>query len=251
MISDAKIRTGENSTVSEEFAQARATLHRQMLSAISHDLKTPLATIIGSLEVHRRMGDRLTREKRDILLNSALGEAYRLDNFITNILDMARLEGSMVTPRPERCNIASLINDCIVRLGPKRHRCEITLMPIGDLLHAQIDPMLLGRAIGLLLENAMKHGGKTPVIEVEYGSDGPMFFIRIRDYGPGIPPGKEETIFSKYTRFAHSDRQNAGTGLGLAICRQLMHLLDGTVATENHPEGGALFTLSFPADALQ
>ncbi len=227
------------------FEKIREQLHRQMLSAVSHDLKTPLATIIGSLEIYGRMEGKLTKEKGDMLLNSALAEAYRLDNFITNILDMAKLEAGMVKTRTERCNLTHLLNDAIIRLGPRRSRCDITLDATGE-VHLQADPMLVGRAAGLVLENAMKHAGKSPAIRVQYGCNGADCTIRVHDDGPGIPEGKEEIIFSKYARFAKADQQNAGTGLGLAICRQLLELMGGNVKAENHPDGGAVFTLQFP-----
>jgi two-component system sensor histidine kinase KdpD len=219
-----------------------------MLSAVSHDLKTPLATIIGSLEIYNRMEKKLTKEKRDMLINSALIESYRLDGFITNILDMAKLENGMVNVRRESCDLGNLINDCITRLGPRRDRCEISyaMETDGQML---LDPMLFSRAVGLVLDNAAKHGGKSPVIQVESGVDGERLVVNIRDHGPGLPEGKEDEIFSKYTRFAKEDQQNAGTGLGLAICRHLMTVQGGSVHGKNHTTGGAQFTLSLPAES--
>ncbi len=225
----------------------REALHRKILDGVSHDLKTPLATIIGSLEIYRRMEEKLSKEKCGALIGAALSEAYRLDNFITNILDMAKLENDMVRVRNEACDLTRLISECWVKLGPKRANCEMTMHSLNadTLVHA--DPMLLARAVNLVLENAMKHGGKKPVIVIEYGKEGGDVFIRVRDHGPGIAQGKETEIFSKYTRFHKADHQNAGTGLGLAICRQLMKLLAGTVEVANHAGGGAEFTIRLPA----
>lgn len=237
--------TRDSNTVSQNFDETREHIHRQMLAAVSHDLKTPLATVIGSLEIYTRMEDKLTKEKRAALINSALAEAYRLDNFITNILDMAKLESGMVKMRPERFDMTPLLQDCLKRLGPKRARADIKLRPAGDNTIITTDPMLLSRAAGLILENALRHAGKNPVIIIEYGWDEHTGFIRVHDNGPGIPLGKEDAIFSKYARFAKNDNQNAGTGLGLAICRQLMHLISGSVHVQNHPDGGAVFTLLF------
>jgi two-component system, OmpR family, sensor histidine kinase KdpD len=108
------------------------------------------------------------------------------------------------------------------------------------------DPMLLGRAIGLVIDNATKHAGKEATIEVRYSGNADHYMIRVSDNGLGIPAGKEEEIFSKHTRLSRKDQQNAGTGLGLAICRQMMRMLGGTVTAENSPEGGAVFTLKHP-----
>lgn len=237
------------SSASSSFDEAREQIHRQMLSAVSHDLKTPLATIIGSLEIYTRMNEKLTVEKKKILINSALMEAYRLDNFITNILDMAKFEGGTIKAKPEKCDLALLLQESLTRLGPKREKGRITVhaATAGEKnTYAYTDPMLLGRAAGLVLENALKHAGKDPVITVHYGIEKERAFIRVSDNGPGIIKGQEETIFSKYTRLSKSDQQNAGTGLGLAICREIMRVLSGEIHAMNNPQSGATFALTFP-----
>lgn len=231
----------------KNFDEMREALHRQILDAVSHDLKTPLATIIGSLEIYSQMAEKLTPEKIELLVATALIEAHRLDSFITNILDMAKLEGDLVKVREEDCDMTHLINDCLARLGPRRLQGDISVKQAGHESIVHADPMLLCRAINLVLENAMKHAGKNPVIEIEYGVENGHGFINVRDHGPGIAEGKETEIFSKYTRFNRADRQNAGTGLGLAICRLVMKLLLGSIEVKNHPEGGAVFLLRFPA----
>jgi len=231
----------------ENFDETREQIHRQMLSAVSHDLKTPLATIIGSLEIYNRMDEKLSREKQRSLVISALSEAYRLDNFISNILDMAKLESGMVQVNNEKCDLKSLLEDAITRLGPRRERGELRLQRIGSGSTVNTDPMLMGRAVQLLLENALRHTGKHPVVVVDYGIEGSKGVIRIRDNGPGIPRGQEKNIFSKYTRLGDSDTRNAGTGLGLAICQGIMRILSGEVKAENDTAGGAVFLLVFPA----
>ncbi|MGE3624424.1 MAG: sensor histidine kinase [Bdellovibrionales bacterium] len=224
----------------------REQFHRQILSSVSHDLKTPLASIIGSLEVYERMASRLTPEQQQSLIGVALQEAYRLDNFISNILDMARLENNMVKLREEPVLVGTLIEDCITRLGHRLKGSDIRIDAPARPLKIITDPTLLTRAICLLLDNAVKYGGKPSSIRLGFGPTvNGGSFIQIADNGPGIPEGRIEAVFSKYTRFARGDQQNAGTGLGLAICREIMRLLGGTVRAENTPQGGALFILSF------
>jgi K+-sensing histidine kinase KdpD len=238
----------KSNPAADGFDATREQIHRQMLSTVSHDLKTPLATMIGSLEIYNRMEAKLTPEKRKMLIDSALHEAYRLDSFITNILDMAKFEGGMVTIRSATTDLKQLLEDCLLRLGPQRERGEIILNPIGE-LKVNTDAMLLGRAINLLIDNGLKHAGPQAKISVEYGHIDGNMVIRVRDQGPGIPDHMHEHIFSKYTRMNKADQQNAGTGLGLAICRQIMTNLGGTVQVANHPDGGAVFTLTIPAQA--
>jgi K+-sensing histidine kinase KdpD len=225
----------------------REQLHRQMLSSVSHDLKTPLASIIGSLEVFERMAARLTDEQRQSLIAVALQEAYRLDNFITNILDMAKLENGLVRMRHETVVISTLVEDCVTRLSHRLKEGDVRIETLDNSLQINTDATLLCRAVYLLLDNAVKYSGSPLHIEVASGRepDG-RGFIRVTDNGPGIPANRMDTIFSKYTRFAKGDQQNAGTGLGLAICRAVMHLLGGSVSVINGSKGGAVFTLHIP-----
>ena len=225
-----------------------------MLSSVSHDLKTPLATIIGSLEVMTMLSDRLPEEKKKSLIASALTEAFRLDYFITNILDMAKFEADAVKPRFETTRLSQLINDSLARLGPLKTRGQLDIRPLTSQDELKTDPMLGSRAIGLVIHNAFKHGvprsagGGAPEgahVEVEYGVWAHEAFVRIRDHGDGIPVDQQAAVFDKYTRLTRADQQNAGTGLGLTICQHVMHLLMGRIEVANHPDGGAMFTLHF------
>lgn len=226
----------------------REHMHRQMLSSVSHDLKTPLASIIGSLEVYERMKDKLSVDKQQTLISVALQEAYRLDNFITNILDMAKLENGMVKVKPEKTDIGAMLRDCLTRLDNRLRDSNVHVVP-APLTEATTDPVLLSRAVCLVLDNAVKYSGLSPVIHIAFGKDeNNSGFISIRDNGRGIPDEQRETMFLKYTRFARGDQQNAGTGLGLGIGREIMRLLGGDMTVANHPTGGASFFLRFAVD---
>ena len=230
--------------------EIREYLHRQMLSSVSHDLKTPLATIIGSLEVMTMLSDRLPEEKKKSLIASALTEAFRLDYFITNILDMAKFEAYAVKPRVETTRLSQLINDSLARLGPLKTRGDLDIRPLTSQDELRTDPMLGSRAIGLVIHNAFKHGvprgsNDAARVQVEYGVSPHEAFVRIRDHGDGIPVDQQAAIFDKYTRLSRADQQNACTGLGLTICQHIMHLLMGRIEVTNHPDGGAMFTLHF------
>jgi two-component system sensor histidine kinase KdpD len=194
--------------------------------------------------------DKLSEEKRKSLISSALTEAFRLDYFITNILDMAKFEADAVKPRFEATKLSQMIQDSLTRLGPLKSRGEIRIEPAGPGDDIVTDPMLGSRAIGLVLHNAFKFGQRKtpnaiPIIEIEYGRDRDSGFVRIRDHGEGIPPDKQAAVFDKYTRLQKTDQQNAGTGLGLTICQHIMRLLDGRIELHNHPGGGAVFTLYY------
>lgn len=233
------------------FEEERERMHRQMLSAVSHDLKTPLATMIGSLEVYERMKHFLPPEKGDLLLATALQEAYRLDNFVTNILDMAKLENGMVKLRYENSSIGFILKDCIEKFNHRFKDSEVKLAPLEEDFPIHTDQAILCRAIGLLIDNAVKYGGKPAAVLLGAIRKDGRAVIRVMDNGVGIPEGKEDEIFSKYTRFSRGDHQNAGTGLGLPIARSLAKLLGGSLILDGKRGdlGGATFVLSVPLHA--
>lgn len=231
------------------FEEERERMHRQLFSAVSHDLKTPLASMIGSLEIYARMKEKLSLEKKEMLISTALQEAYRLDNFISNILDMAKLESGMVKPRHESIDVGSTLKECLIHLDNRLKGSTVTLKPFVGEITIKSDASLICRAMSLLLDNAVKYGGSPSVINITYGIDPSTneCLIRVHDNGSGIAEAQWESVFDKYTRFAKSDHQNAGTGLGLAICRALMRILGGQVNVINDPrQGGAIFTLTLP-----
>ena len=239
----------EHQEHSDSFEQEREKLHRAVLTSVSHDLKTPLTCIIGALEVYERTKEKLTLEKKNTLINTALQEAYRLDSFITNILDMARLESGAVKVKKELCVMDLLLEDCLILLGRRLQRMRvISIKAIPATFPVTTDPVLLMRAICIVMDNAARYASLHPVIGVEYERIGEQVIIRVQDNGPGIPESKMEEIFSKYARFALQDHKHSGTGLGLPICREIMRLLDGTVTAANRAGGkGAVFTLAFAA----
>jgi two-component system sensor histidine kinase KdpD len=230
------------------FDEQRAEFHHNMLSAVSHDLKTPLASVIGSLEIYQQMQGRLSVEKQQALLNLALQEAYRLDNFITNILDIAKLENGLVKVRYEQRELGELLQEAVDRFVLRDKKQHIRVEMQGEPLIVMADSLLLGRCLQLLVDNAIIHGGGTGEIRLSYQIEraAESFAIIIHDHGQGIPAVDMQHIFSKYTRIGKSDQKLAGTGLGLTICREIMTLLHGTVTAENNTDGGVSVTLRLP-----
>ena len=225
----------------------RAHMHRQMLSSVSHDLKTPLASIIGSLEIFHLLEKSLAEAKKAELLKTALQEAYRLDSIITNILDMAKFEGHMVVLKKEMTDIPAMLNQCIRKVRAQTAPdAEITLSG-KEPVEWVIDSTLLCRAVGLVLDNASKYGPKKGLwIDLDYRIQNNALIIDIKDNGPGIPENRREEIFDKYTRLAKQDSSGAGTGLGLAIARHIISLMSGTLTVSNAYEGGAVFSFQIP-----
>jgi two-component system sensor histidine kinase KdpD len=242
-------KTKAAATSKTAFDEQREQMHRQLFTAVSHDLKTPLSSMIGSLEIYQRLHGKLDAAKCEALIDTALQEAYRLDNFVSNILDMAKLESGIVTLRKTGFDLETLIRDCLTSLDNRLKGLQVTLhRDAVAAVEGTGDTTLICRALTLLIDNAVRYGGAPPAIDIYFGAMAPnLLRITVADNGKGVPAAQKEKVFEKYTRFAKSDSQNAGTGLGLPICRAVMKVMGGTVEIDNHHTGGARFTLLFPA----
>lgn len=232
-------RSMEATRISEE----REKLRVMLLSSVSHDLKTPLAGIIGALSACQTLGDRLKPAQQKELLDGSLEEAQRLDSFITNILDMTRLETGNIKFRSEWHDIRDLTEDVVKRLSHRmKHRNLSISYPPRD-VEAQMDSVMTGQVLQNLLDNACKYTPSGTSIDIIWNADREHGVIcNIRDYGKGIPVEKLANVFDKYTRLQKQDTQTPGTGLGLAIAKAIMEAQGGWIKAANHPDGGAIFT---------
>lgn len=236
-------RSMEATRISEE----REKLRSMLLSSVSHDLKTPLAGIIGALSVYISIGNRLTPEKRSELLECSLEEAQRLDSFLTNILDMTRLESGNIKFKPEWTNAQAMVDDVCKRLKHrlKKRRLLVHPAPVG--LEVYADVTMTQQVLQNIIDNACKYTPENTAIEITLDAEeGKGFTCIVRDHGPGLPADKMSQAFDKYARLHKQDSQVAGTGLGLAIAKAVIEAQGGTIIAGNHPDGGAMFTFRLP-----
>lgn len=224
----------------------REKLRSMLLSSVSHDLKTPLASIIGSLSVFRSMGVNLPDEQRLLLINTALEEAQRLDSFITNILDMTRIESGQIELREEWVRPEEIIKETSRRLRERLHAHKLNIIPSDVDMEVAMDTIMVSQVLQNLLDNAAKYTAAGTQIDVSWEANENGFFLTIRDHGHGIPDDAVGKVFDKYARIKRQDRQVAGTGLGLAIAKAVMLAQEGGISAANHPDGGAVFTLTLP-----
>ena len=227
----------------------REKLRSMLLSSVSHDLKTPLASIIGSLSVYNSMKQHLDESKCQTLISTALDEAQRLDSFITNILDMTRIESGQITLKQEWIDPDNLLRDAmrITRQRTRYHTIQQEHSPVRKhSVEVKMDSMLTMQILQNLIDNAAKYTPAHSNITLGWHIEHTTCTLYVRDTGAGIPDAFHESIFDKYTRIAKRDNKVAGTGLGLAISRAIMHLQNGNIRVQNHPDGGALFMLQFP-----
>lgn len=236
----------ENSMENTRIDQEREKLRTMLLSSVSHDLKTPLAGIIGALSACQTLGKRLKPEQHNELIAGSLEEAQRLDSFITNILEMTRLETGNVTLRQNWHTVRHVTEQVTERMNHRLKKRQVSLYYPEQEVEAFMDEVLIGQVIQNLLDNACKYTHPNTPIDILWEADATGIRCHVRDYGSGIPTEKLQSVFNKYTRLQKQDRQAAGTGLGLAISKAILEAQKGWIKADNHPEGGAIFTFHLP-----
>jgi two-component system sensor histidine kinase KdpD len=233
-------RSAEQTRVNMQTEQMRSTL----LSAMSHDLRTPLASITGAASTLRSQGDRLPPETRQELLESISDEADRLGRLVGNLLDMTRFESGGVELRRDFYPLEEIVGTVLQRMEPHLEGRAVTTDLAENLPMVFVDDVLLGQVLWNLLENATKYTPPASPLELAAFEDNNAVTIEVRDRGPGIPPGEEERIFEKFYR--GKSEKVRGVGLGLPICRAIVQAHRGTIQALAREGGGAIFRISLP-----
>lgn len=239
------------SLLATRLRDARLTAETERLSAallasISHDLKTPLASILGTVtSLRSTVFDDTARQE---MLGEIQEEANRLHRFITNLLDMTRLESCTIRPRCEPCDLADIAGSALRRavklLEPRRVVVDIP----ADLPLADADPVLMEQVLFNLLDNAAKYTPAESKLTIRAGYTAGRVMLHIIDEGPGLGPQDPARLFGKFYRGLPGATHSAGTGLGLAICRGFIETMGGTITAANCAgRPGAMFTISLPS----
>jgi two-component system sensor histidine kinase KdpD len=229
---------------------ATERLRSALLTSISHDLRTPLASILGSVTSLRSYGDLYDQHERDELIATIQEEAERLNRFVTNLLDMTRLEAGVLETKSAMIDLSEVVGTALQRAARvlENHRVTVELEP--DLPMVRVDFVLFEQVLFNLLDNAGKYAPAGSAITLRARRQGDSLVIEILDEGGGIPPEHLAHIFEKFYRIRRADRQRAGTGLGLAICRGFVEAMGGTVVAGNREDrAGAVFTITLPVAA--
>lgn len=238
--------------LSENHAKAivaeREQLRSLLLSSVSHDLKTPLASIIGSLQTQRslRIKEKLTPEYAEELEKTAIEEAERLTSFIDNILSMTELESGQIKFNIQPADPREPLSRARRAVKAKFKDREVELETVGDEYEVPMDAMLVAQVLQNLLDNAAKYSPTGSKIHIRLQFEKDAFTYSIRDNGPGIPETQTATLFDKFERLNFTDSKVAGTGLGLAISKAIMEGHSGSIHASNVETGGAQFDLVLP-----
>ncbi|MBV8870314.1 MAG: sensor histidine kinase KdpD [Acetobacteraceae bacterium] len=245
----------ERVKLAEDLDRARLTaetdrLRTALLTSISHDLRTPLASIVGSASSLAAADQALDADTKFDLLRTIQEEAERLNRFISNLLDMTRLESGALKPRTSLVDLSDVVGAALRRAGKilAGHPVDVELE--ADLPMLSLDPVLFDHVLFNLLDNAAKYSPPGSRIRLQANRDGGVVRLRVLDQGDGVPAEDRERIFDKFYRVSAADRRRAGTGLGLAICRGFVEAMDGTITAANRAgRSGAVFTVTLPVPA--
>jgi two-component system sensor histidine kinase KdpD len=221
-------------------------MRSSFLSAVSHDLKTPLSSIVAAGTTLIEHQDTLARSSVDRLLSTIVREGERLGRLLQNVLSLSRLESPTVALRKTPEGIEDIVAGAVSRfsetLAPRR--LNVVLPP--DLPWALAEPVLIEQVLLNLLENALRYTPPDSTIEIAAQIGDGIVKIGVTDTGPGISEGEREKVFEKFYRGSRASKSDGGVGLGLTICRAIVEAHGGKIAIRERPGGGAIVEFTLP-----
>lgn len=254
-----KIRKAEKEVFEKREKDKTIALYNTLLNSLSHELRTPIATIIGATDNLMVNGIKLSEENKKDLTNEVSKAALRLNQQVENLLNMSRLESGVIAPKKDWCDINELVYSVVAKLGSHLdHNFKISIADGLPLF--KIDFVLIEQALYNIFSNAVLYTPPgTPVLIDVHTADhiiedkGQMSKVQtdlvfvITDNGKGFPPQEIEKVFDKFYRVQNSIK--GGTGLGLSISKGFVEAHGGTIRLRNWEGGGAEFTITIPAEA--
>ena len=239
----------ERARLADEAQEARVRaeterLRNALLTSVSHDLRTPLATITGAATTILESGSRLDERTQQELLESVRDEADRLNRLVQDLLEMTRLESGTLQLRRDWHPLEEVVGAALGRLAKSLGTRRVTVSIPPDLPLVAIDDVLIEQVFVNLLDNAVKYTSPDSAIRIIVTATDRSVTAEVADHGPGLPKGQETRVFEKFYRAASDGRR--GAGLGLAICRGVVLAHGGRIWAHNLPEGGVAFLFTLP-----
>ncbi len=226
-----------------QLARAAESLQHALLNSISHDLRTPLVSITGTLTSLEEDGACLDNPAQRSMITVAREEAQRLNRLVGNLLEMTRIEAGALQTSAEPCDVQEVISSALERLGERLQGREVIVDAPGVLV--PLDFVMIVQVLVNLLDNALKYSPPGTPIEVQARVSDSALEMLVADRGVGVPPEDLERIFDKFYR-VQRPAEVGGTGLGLAICKGIVEAHGGRIWAQNRPGGGTIVTLALP-----
>jgi two-component system sensor histidine kinase KdpD len=221
-----------------------------LLSAVSHDLRTPLAVIAGTTSTLLEMGDAADRATRDALLTEVYDESNRLTRLVENLLSMTRLESGVTVVDKQWFPLEDVVGSTLSRLRKETAGRTITKNIPAELPLVPLDGVLIEQVLFNLIDNALKYSPPGSPIEIAARTDEGTVRIDVADRGPGLNEQERERVFEKLYRGAASKAGGRGAGLGLSIAHAIVAAHGGRIWAADRPGGGAVFSFSLPLEEM-
>lgn len=241
-----KIREVEKKARDKEEKEKELKLYNTLLSSLSHELRTPIATILGSVDMLKESKEKLSVENRTELLNEIAIAGNRLNRQVENILNMSRLESGMLKPKSDWTDINELVNSVIQKLLPPNEH-NLIFQNNDNLPLFKLDIGLTEQILYNLLHNAILYTPANTNIEIDVTHQSGRCVITVCDNGGGFPDNGIVLAFDKFYRLPNT--KAGGSGLGLSIVKGFTDAQNGTIKLENNEQGGATFTIEIPAES--
>jgi len=244
----------EGITLAEEVRDAqvlKATerLQTALLNAISHDLRTPLVSVIGVLSGLQEEGMNLNETDKSNLIRMAHEEAEKLNHLITNLLDESRIESGALKISKQPAEVQDLIGAALEQLSSRIGSRPIQTDIPKKSYFLSVDTGLMIQTFANIIDNALKYSPPDSPIEIKVSKKEQLIYIEVADRGVGIPPQDIPRVFDKFYRIQSPDNV-AGTGMGLSICRGIVEAHGGKIQADNRAGGGTIITIALPVEEV-
>lgn len=242
-----KIREFEKRARDKEERENTIKLYDSILSSLSHELRTPISTIIGSIDTIKSNSDKLSADSRNELYQEIETAGYRLNRQVENLLSMSRLEAGVLKPKLDWCDVNELVYTVINANKDDAQNHTVRFEANEKLPLYKLDSGLTEQVLHNLLHNALQHTPPQSIITITVSAYGLGCCLVINDNGPGFPEEEIKRVFDKFYRLPKSPA--GGTGLGLSIAKAFVEAQQGKIQLENLVAGGAQFTIYIPAES--
>ncbi len=238
-----KIREAESKARDKEEKEKTIKLYNTLLNSLSHELRTPIATIIGAVDTLKE--NKLSDTNKSELLEEIDKASSRLNRQVENLLNMSRLETGMLQLKQDWCDINELIYTVIQKITPLADNHTINFTPDEQLPLFKLDAGLMEEVIQNLVTNAILYTPKNTIIKIEASHQSDYCVVSVSDNGTGFPENEMQFAFDKFYRVPNT--KTGGSGLGLSIVKGFVEAHNGTVTLKNNADSGAQFTVTIPS----
>lgn len=243
-----KIRNFERKEREQEEKEKSIKLYNTLLNSLSHELRTPISTIIGAIDTIKANQTKLSEHNKSELYSEIEIASFRLNRQVENLLSMSRLEAGFIQPRIDWCDLNELVFSAIKDNENDAQHHNIAFTPNENLPLVKIDSGLTEQILYNLIHNAVQHTPKKSTISIELGNNETHCIVLVFDNGAGFPETEIDFVFDKFYRL--NNTAAGGTGLGLAIVKGFTEAMNGNVQLENLAQGGAKFNIELPCEFL-